>query len=170
MIEKEKRWYIKGELPTDYLVTKKCIEQTYTNFSPDVRIRKTIENDISHYSHTVKYYINCNDREEIEQDISKESYNRIFELNNKKPVVKDRFIFDLGDNLYAEVDHFLDIDKWIVEVEFQDDKSMINFQKPDWFGDEVEKGKQFNKQIFSQLNKEDVYSELRAKYQIGGDC
>lgn len=169
MIEKEKRWYLNGELPTENLVSKKRISQTYSNFNPDVRIRMISENEITHYSHTVKYFINKYDREEIEQDISEESYNRIFSVIDKKPVVKDRFIFDLGNNLFAEVDHFLDVDKWIVEVEFPDDKTMNGFQEPDWFGHEVERGKQFNKQIFSQINNEDVYMELREKYRIGGD-
>jgi CYTH domain-containing protein len=169
MIEKEKRWYLNGELPMDDLLSKKKISQVYSNFSPDVRIIETVENDISTYTHTVKHFINDNDREEIEQYISDTSYNRILKLIDKKPLVKDRFLFDLGNNLIAEVDHFIDTDEWIVEVEFSDDKTMNDFQKPNWFGNEVDKGKQFNKQVFSLINSSDVYSELRYKYSKGGD-
>lgn len=169
MIEKEKRWYLNRNIPQDKILSVKHISQVYANFNPDTRIRKTIENNNISYSHTVKYFIDNDNREEIEQSISEESYNNIFNFINKKPVVKDRYIIDIGDGLIAEVDHFVGNDKWIVEVEFSDDETMNNFVKPDWFGEEVEKGKQFNKQIFSSINSNDVYAELRNKYRKDGD-
>jgi len=167
MIEKEKRYYIKGDIPKDKVISKKNIKQVYSNFNPDVRIRKTEQDGNNSFTHTVKYFINDNDREEIEQDIEEDSYNRIFNLLNKKPVNKDRYLIDIGNELIAEYDDFLDTGDKVVEVEFPNEDAMTNFEKPDWFGEEIAKGKMFNKQIFSLLNNQDVYSELREKY--GGE-
>lgn len=165
MIEKEKRWYLNGTIPEDKIVAVKHIIQSYANFNPDVRVRSTKENDITIYSHTVKYFIDNNNREEIEQEISEDIYNTIFNYIGKNPVVKDRTVVDINNGLFAEVDKFQDENKIIVEVEFPDDDVMNSFIKPDWFGDEVEPGKQFNKQIFSKINEsDDIYAKLRNKY------
>jgi CYTH domain-containing protein len=172
MIEKEKRWHLNDNIPEDKIKKVMHISQSYSNFNPDVRIRKTIETDSVNYSHTVKYNIDLDNREEIEQDITEESYNNILNFIGKKPLIKDRYLVDIDNGLFAEVDHFLDVDKWVVEVEFASDEQMNNFVKLDWFGEEVESGRQFNKQIFSNINaKNDIYAQVRNKYniKIGGD-
>lgn len=157
-MEIEKRYEIRGEIPKDKIKSQMYIEQVYSVIGnrksiPDVRIRKIIQNNETQYFHTVKYKTeNKNLRIEIEDSISEEEYDKIFDLVNKKPIRKNRYLISIGDGLVAEVDEFLDVNKIIVEVEFPDEETMNNFQKPNWFGNEL-KGKQsFSAQVFSKIN------------------
>ena len=160
-MEIEKRYEIKGTPPLNEAKSKIYIEQVYSVIGnesgsiPDVRIRKTENDKNFEYFHTVKYKTgDKNSRIELEQNISEEEYNKIFKLINKKPVRKNRYLIPIDNELIAEVDEFLDINKIIVEVEFPDEESMKNFVKPNWFGSEL-KGKQsFSTQIFSKINND----------------
>lgn len=160
-MEIEKRYDVnKDEIPINDIKSKIYIEQVYSVIGnnkgiPDVRIRKTEENGKSKYFNTVKYKTeNKNSRVEIEQEIGKDDYDKIFKLIDKKPVRKNRYLIPIGDNLMAEVDEFLDTNKIIVEVEFPDIDTMDNFTPPKWFSKEI-KGKQsFNAQVFSMINSD----------------
>lgn len=171
ILEIEKRYKINDDIPIpeDKIKSKKHITQVYSNINPDVRIRKLEENGETNYFHTVKYKTeDKNSRIEIEQLITQQEYKTIFDLIDKKPVIKDRYIVDLDNNLTAEIDHFLDTNDKIVEVEFPDEKTMNDFNnnKPDWFGDEI-KGKQsFSVQVFKMINSNDIYSIIRDKYSL----
>ena len=152
MYEIEKRWYVTSDIPKDNIIKTIRIEQTYANLNPDVRIRKTIDNDKEIYSHCVKYNISKNIREELETEISKEQYENIFKYINKKPIVKDRILVKLDNDLVAEVDNFVNENKIIVEVEFKSEEEMKSFIKPDWFGEEIEEGKMYSASLFSIIN------------------
>lgn len=154
MIEREKRWNLKPNtsVPTDSIKDKFTITQTYANFNPDIRIRKISRNDSEEFYHTVKYILpKNNEREEIEQRISKERYDRIFEAIDKKPVVKERTIIDIGDGLVAEIDEFED-GSIIIEVEFPTVELMQEFEKPDWIGNEIKSNKSFSYLMFAKIN------------------
>lgn len=152
MIEREKRWKVKGTIPVDKIKDKFIIEQTYANINPDVRVRKISKDNSNEFYHTVKYKLKNNEREEIEQKISKERYERIFSSINKTPVVKERTIIELEDGLIAEVDKFLDTGDILVEVEFPTQESMKNFIKPEWFGNEIKMSNSFSYLVFAKLN------------------
>ena len=153
MIEREKRWKLKSDPPSSQIKEKFTITQTYANFSPDVRVRKITnsENQDTYY-HTVKYQLKDNTREELEHRISGERYNRIFEVINKKPVVKERTLVDLDNGLIAEIDNFIDTGDKLVEVEFPTEESMNAFIIPDWFGKELIKDKSFTVEVFTKIN------------------
>lgn len=162
MIEREKRWKLKSDPPSSQVKDKFTITQTYANFSPDVRVRKITDSDNKDtYYHTVKYQLKDNTREELEHRISRERYDRIFEVINKKPIIKERTIVELDDNLIAEIDNFLDTGDKIVEVEFSNEESMNNFIIPDWFGKELKENKSFSIELFSRINK--------IKFSLWGD-
>lgn len=150
MIEREKKWYINGSLPEEYK-EKYLIEQTYASFNPDVRIRKTIKKNQTKFTHTVKYKVRLNERQELIQEISEEVYNDIFNSINKKPIRKERIVFELANGLFAEVDRFLDTGESVVEVEFPTQQSERQFVKPEWFGQEI-KSESFNHKVFSRIN------------------
>jgi CYTH domain-containing protein len=153
MIEREKRWKLKSEPPSDKIVDKFIIEQTYAtnNSNPSVRIRKITRDNSEEFSHCVKYSLDkTNEREEVEQKISKERYNRIFDAIDKKPIVKERTIVNIGDNLVAEIDKF-ETGEIIVEVEFPTVESMNSFSIPDWFGSVI-KEKSFSYSVFCKIN------------------
>jgi CYTH domain-containing protein len=154
MIEREKRWKIKSEIPTENIKDKFTITQIYVDSkNPTIRIRKITRENSEEFYHTVKYQLSqINEREEIEQKISKERYERIFKVIDKKPVIKERIIIDIGNDLIAEVDKFKDVNEIIVEVEFSDVETMKNFVKPDWFGDEIKTNKSFSYEVFTKIN------------------
>ena len=157
MIEREKRWKLKPNIsiPTDAIKDKFTITQTYAESkNPQVRIRKISRQDSSsdEFYHTVKYQLkNKTEREEIEQKISKERYERIFEVIDKTPVVKERTIVDIGDELVAEVDEFED-GSIIIEVEFDTLEKMQSFSPPSWFGQEIKSNKSITYSMFAKFN------------------
>jgi len=169
LIEREKRWKInpKVEIPKDKIKKKINISQTYSNINPDCRIRCiTNEDDIKEYSHCVKYDLGNNKREEIETSISEQQYNRIFKVIDKKPMIKDRYIVELDNELIAEVDYFLDTNDVIVEVEFSNESQMKNFVKPDWFGIEIQGNQSVSKYIFNKINNElSLVDSLKFKFE-----
>ncbi len=152
MIERERRWKLNGDIPTENIIDKFIIEQTYANVKPDLRIRKITKENKEEYSHCAKYYIEDGDREEVEQKISKERYERIFKSINKKSVIKERTIIDISEGLHAEVDSFLDTGDIIVEVEFKTKEQKDSFSPPDWFGEEIKFNKSFSYSVFAKIN------------------
>lgn len=161
MLEIEKRYRLNPnvEIPKDKIKLKYRIEQVYSNIaiatSPDVRIRKITKDEEETYFHTVKYTISKQSkiREEIEQPITKEQYDRIFEYINKKPILKDRALIELSDGLVAEIDCFLDTKDTIIEVEFIDENQMNSFEKPNWFGEEIKNKQSYSTYVFSKINE-----------------
>ena len=85
----EKRYKIsdknfKTMINSDDFISKIKITQTYSHFNPDVRIREIQYEDMStEYFHTVKYYLDKNQKEEVENLILKEQYDRIFNSLDK---------------------------------------------------------------------------------------
>ena len=172
MLEIEKRYNLNGDIPKDKIKSQYNIEQVYSNIasgiSPDVRIRKITDIDGKEsYFHAVKYILKNNIREEIEQSITKDQYEKIFELINKKPVIKDRYLVDLDNGLVAEIDDFINENKIIIEVEFPNEDDMNNFTKvkPDWIGSEIKNKQSFSVFAFSKINNE-LNSMEKLKYYI----
>lgn len=167
-MELERRWELNSleDVPKDNIQNILHIEQVYANLNPDVRIRSTKDknNNSTEYSHCVKYFISSNVREEIEQDITKEQYNRIFNYINKKPVIKNRYLVNINNGYIAEVDKFLDVDKTIVEVEFTNEDDMKNFIPPNWFGKEIKDKRSYSKTIFEVVNTKSDFDLLYMKY------
>ena len=151
MIEREKRYTLKSNPPSSSILDQYKIEQTYANSKhPSIRVRKITRQDSEEYSHCVKYQLQNNEREEIEQKLSKERYERILNTINKKPVVKTRTVVDIGNDLKAEIDEFK-TGEVIAEVEFPTVESMEAFILPEWFGKEI-KNKSFSYSVFCKIN------------------
>jgi CYTH domain-containing protein len=156
-MELERRWEVTlSDIPIDETTKVLHISQTYANFNPDVRIRETKQDDgVCDYTHTVKYFYSNNQREELEQDITKKQYNNIFNFIDKEPVIKDRSLINLDGGLVAEIDDFKDTNKLIVEVEFLDEGQMNEFSVPLWFGKEITEKKSYSKTLFNYINNID---------------
>jgi CYTH domain-containing protein len=162
-MELEKRFRVdKDKIPFDECTTKITIEQIYaiTNDEIDVRIRKAEQNDNIKYTHTTKYKTNNdNMRVEIESEMDEENYNKIFSLINKKPLVKYRYLIPYGD-FTIELDEFIDVNKFVAEVEFNTESEMNSFKKPSWFGEEV-KNSLFSSTVFSYINSNNIYEKIK---------
>lgn len=171
MIEMEKRYKISKDnflkiIKSKDFISKIKITQTYSNFNPDVRIREIQYEDMStEYFHTVKYFLTKNQKEEVENLILKEQYDRIFNHLNKIPMIKNRYKIKLDNGLIAEIDEFLDTDNILVEVEFPNEEIMKSFVKPSWIGSEI-KDKSMSKLVFSYINSKDIYEKLELERKI----
>jgi CYTH domain-containing protein len=168
MLELERRWKVqKEDIPFNEVINQYQISQVYSSFSPDVRIRKITSNSNDTYVHTVKYFLKDNKREEIEQHITEEQYNNIFDYIDKKPVVKNRMIIPLDSGLKAEIDHFLDTDEYVVEVEFNDENQMNVFIPMSWFGQEIKDKQSYNVKIFKFINQEkSIFEEIQNSVRL----
>lgn len=122
--------------------TMKKLEQVYLSIAPnEIRVRKT-ENP----SGEQKCFMTIKSngaliRQEVEFEISNEVYLTLSESNlHQGAVVKKlRYEVPIGTNLIAEVDFYESNLKGlvIIEVEFQSLEQAEEFEKPEWFGEEV---------------------------------
>lgn len=156
MQERERRFKVKNMPPIDSVSGSVMIEQTYTNSEdktiPMNRIRKTVGEEFTNYTHCTKYNFANTNREEIEPTITENQYLRILDFVGKDPLKKKRVYVNLPNNKTAEVDFFDDGDV-IVEVEFNSQKEMDEFISPSWFGEEILNSQSYSYKKFCELNK-----------------
>lgn len=136
------------------------IKQVYVSDNPSTRIREISDLNGIKFYHCVKYKISDIERVEIEEEISKEDYEAIYNKVSMNPISKKRISIPLKDGNICTVDYFYDIDKYIVEVEFNSKEEAEDFIAPEWFVEEVT-GKKIGYSVFKKINnKEDVYDRL----------
>ena len=113
------------------------IKQVYVSDNPSTRIREISDLNGIKFYHCVKYKISDIERVEIEEEISKEDYEAIYNKVSMNPISKKRISIPLKNGNICTVDYFYDIDKYIVEVEFNSKEEAEDFIVPEWFGEEV---------------------------------
>lgn len=144
--EWERKW-----LPKDVnkLMDKldKCdpvrISQVY--ITPNDRVRETYDfyTNIARYEHTHKVkWFSGGPSIENTSEITKEGFEKIAKAFPECRVDKLRRLVDIAPDYWIYIDHFsnvmLENDGYLlIEVEFKDQKTMKEFQVPDWFGEEV---------------------------------
>lgn len=134
-IEIEKKWLIKNEdIPIKLSNAKKFkIEQTYINFSPEMRVRRI--NDGERYTFTLKTNM-TNDgmqRDEIEFEISKEEYENLITKKEGNTIYKTRYQL-LYEGQIIAIDIFEDDLKGLayLEIEFENKEEAEKFETPSW--------------------------------------
>lgn len=163
MAKEIERKFLLGEFPKDLLIKeKRTIYQSYLALGrEEVRIRR-----VQYENASDKFYLTYKNRlkdkfarEEIEIEITEMTYKQ---LNNKfKPIIKDRLLIGLGNDLWAEVDIFQNAGFQLrtVEVEFKSVTEAESFVPPCWFGRELtgteEYGNQFLFEIINGINTRD---------------
>lgn len=141
-MEIEKKYTVKY-LPEN-LTQYPCIhmEQGYLCRGPVVRVRKANEAFILTY----KGKTEMREREygakinhEVELPLSEAAYEHLREKCDGQIICKDRYIIPLQQGRKAELDVFHGYLEGLVfvEVEFDDVSQLIDFQKPDWFDEDV---------------------------------
>lgn len=125
------------------------IEQGYINYEPEIRIRKA--ND--------KYYFTKKstgdlEREEIEKIINEESYNLLSTCIQNNLIKKTRYLIPLSAKTIAEIDVYYGNLEGLktVEVEFSTKEEALNFEIPNWFGNEVTYDKQYKNANLSKID------------------
>lgn len=133
------------------------IEQAYLNISPDpiIRIRKYNDDYFLTYKSSTneEKLKSCNICTEYELPLSKDAYYNLKEKKEGNIIKKRRYLIPLNESLIAELDVFMDNLEGLieVEVEFQNEKTAKEFNKPSWFGKEVTKDKRYINSSLAKL-------------------
>lgn len=173
-LEIEKKWLIdKEKIPYDLNKAEVMkIEQTYINYSPEIRVRKI--NDGQQYSFAVKTNMTSDGmiRNEIEEYISKEEYENMFKKREGKTIHKTRYQFLDGDYMIA-IDMFSEDLEGLayMEIEFENQEEANAFKTPDWVIKDVTDDLNYKNANLSKngipnsyyeyinTNKEEIYNE-----------
>ena len=110
-----------------------------------VRLRKKGEQ----YSLTYKRGLG-NVREEREVTLTAEQFSTLWPATEGKRLIKKRYEIPLG-NRVVEIDIYGGKHEGLVvaEVEFDDEESALNFQPPDWLGDDVTGDPRYSNQLLA---------------------
>lgn len=92
------------------------------------------ESDSITYLHTIKRSISPGVKEEIESEISQEDFFKYLDKCDRG-IFKDRYIFNIENGLFWEVDYFHQIDITIAEIELPDIKH--KFTTPEFIESEI---------------------------------
>jgi CYTH domain-containing protein len=157
-VEIERKWLLDPEnIPIDLekeAVGKWEITQTYFNFSPEMRVRKIIDNNgETYYTMAVKSDMSVDGltRNEKEWYISGEEYEHILTKSEGSSISKTRYRIDKGD-LHYEYDIFHDQLNGLVylEIEFTSEDAAHDFQQPDYIIKDVTADKRYKNQELAQ--------------------
>ena len=102
---------------------------------------------------------------EIENEISKEEFENLIKNKISNIIEKTRIKIPIGNNLKAEIDIYYDYLEGMLtlEVEFPNEELANNFQKPDWFGEELGYKTLSNRKL-SQMTKEELQLKVTKEF------
>lgn len=158
MSKEIERKFLLSTIPNELVIKeKRTIYQSYLAVGKEeVRIRRV------HYENSSdKFYLTYKNRQkgkitrkEIEIEITGMTYDQ---LNNRsKPIIKDRLLISIGNDLWAEIDIFNNIgfELKTVEVEFKSVTEAERFTPPEWFGKELTgTGEYANQSLWENINR-----------------
>jgi CYTH domain-containing protein len=129
--------YPSSEILQGYLVS--------TDEGLQVRLRQKRDQ----YSLTYKRGLG-NVREEREVSLSAAQFSTLWPATEGKRLTKTRYEIPLGDRV-IEIDLYSGKHEGLVvaEVEFDDEESALNFQPPDWIGDDVTGDPRYSNQLLA---------------------
>lgn len=150
------------------------IEQVfiYHDENTTIRIRKVETRKETQYLYTVKtkgdiqyddsYQIGH--KYEIESNISKKMYEKLLPNKISNKITKTRIVVPIQNNLKVEIDIYYDYLKGFLtaEVEFSDENKANQFNKPDWFGEEIGY-KEFSNRKLAEMTQEEFRSKVPEK-------
>lgn len=172
------RKYAVEYIPSDIIITQIIdIKQAfiYKDRNTIIRIRKILDRieDKIQYIYTVKtvgdiQYKNNDDiakKYEIEKYISYKEYEELIQRKISNVINKTRIIVPIDKNLKVEIDIYYDYLEGLLtaEVEFPDEESAINFNKPKWLGKELGYKELSNRKL-SEMSKEIFESKVPAEF------
>lgn len=134
-VEIEKKWLIRPEDIPYNLSNAEIfeIEQTYINFSPEIRVRRI--NGGQEYTFAVKTNMTSDGmiRDELEKNITEEEYNNLVKKKECNTIYKTRYQF-LDGNYLVAIDIFSGNLKGLayMEIEFVNKEEANNFKTPSW--------------------------------------
>jgi adenylate cyclase len=135
------------------------ITQGYLNDDPQRTVRVRLQNQDGFF--TVKGPINeWAEGDEVEESISKEGVEKIFNLCIGSLIIKDRYHV-LHEGWIWEVDVFKGENEGLIIAELELDYTTDEYPKPSWLGRNVTKviplkNSRLSKKPYSQLTEEDL--------------
>ena len=134
--EIERKFLVKGDFK-NLAVKQFHISQGFLSTTPERTVRIRLKDKTGYI--TVKGIGNASGttRFEWEKEISKEEAEQLLAICEPTIIKKTRYIIPANDNLFFEVDEFLDSNKGLLIAEIELPKEDSFFKKPDWLGAEV---------------------------------
>lgn len=113
----------------------------------------------------IKDTSNIGNRYEIENEIDKELFDKLIKNKISNIIEKTRIKIPIGNNLKSEMDIYYDYLEGLltIEVEFPTEELANNFQKPDWFGEELGYKTLSNGKL-SQMTKEEWQEKVTKEF------
>lgn len=122
------------------IISQNKIIQNYLahTINEEIRIRKILDEKSSQTILRMMAFKKGTglEREEIEFSISEELYNQLQDSQGKKPLRKTRTTISFNEQ-NIEIDIYDDFDLVTIEVEFETKKKAVNYNLPNWFGEEI---------------------------------
>ena len=153
-IEIEKKYKIK-QLPKNLEKYEKIeIEQAYlVNRSKiTVRVRKYNEDKfiLSYKMKKKKSTSEISVCDEVELELTEESYEHLKEKHDGRILQKTRYIIPLNDELKVEIDRFKDFFNGVcfAEIEFKSEEQAKEYKIPDWLGEDISTEKRVKNRIY----------------------
>lgn len=113
----------------------------------------------------IKDTSNIGNRYEIENEINKELFDKLIKNKISNIIEKTRIKIPIVNNLKSEMDIYYDyLEGFLtIEVEFPTEELANNFQKPDWFGEELGYKTLSNGKL-SQMTKEEWQEKVTKEF------
>ena len=113
----------------------------------------------------IKDTSNIGNRYEIENEIDKELFDKLIKNKISNIIEKTRVKIPIENNLKVEMDIYYDyLEGFLtIEVEFPTEELANNFQKPDWFGEELGYKTLSNGKL-SQMTKEEWQEKVTKEF------
>lgn len=134
--EIERKFLVKGDFK-NLAIKQHYISQGFLSTTPERTVRIRLKDEIGYI--TVKGIGNTSGttRFEWEKEISKEEAEQLLAICEPTIIEKIRYIIPASDDLFFEVDEFLDSNKGLLIAEIELPKEDTFFKKPTWLGAEV---------------------------------
>ncbi len=132
--------------PEDYPCRQ--IEQGYLCTAPVVRIRR--DNDSWFLTYKSKGLMV---REEYNLPLTEEAYEHLKKKVDGRIISKKRYVIPIENGLNIELDIFEgDLAPLVLsEIEFPDEESAVNYQAPEWLGEDVTSSSLYHNSTLSQM-------------------
>ncbi|MFV0441898.1 MAG: hypothetical protein ACK5LV_11525 [Lachnospirales bacterium] len=172
LLEIEKKYLIDVEkLPFSLNALEKTeIEQIYITTKPTLRIRKRNEKFYVTIksNHNVDKNVDVKVNKELEMEISYDEYMELFKLHDiskSRIIRKNRYLYNLDNNLVVELDEFLGEYKgiYLAEIEFATVEESRNFEKPSWLLEDVSDNYLFSNAVMSKSSDPDEHIRYTLK-------
>ena len=157
--EIERKWLLdKTSIPYDLeqdAVERYEIQQTYLNFSPEIRLREiTASTGGVFYTMTVKSDTSTDGLTRTEYDwyIAADEYAKLLEKREGNTISKTRFVIEENDQrLQFDIFHQQLDGLAYLEIEFDDEETAKSFNQPSYIVEDVTADKRYKNQSLAQF-------------------